>query len=102
MRPGHYKLLGNVTSFIPESHFLLTADTHNFVNGIRKYCQNKGSDYSYSPLKLEDLTINAAELNNQLSAHGYKENKLVAFPAQSNASGVQHSLKWIKKAHDLE
>ena len=29
------------------------------------------------------------------------ENKLFAFPAQSNVSGVKHDLGWIKKAQDL-
>ena len=32
--------------------------------------------------------------------HNDKKNKLFAYPAQSNVSGVQHSLAWINKAHD--
>ena len=48
----------------------------------------------------EDLTINDEDLTHQLSAYPGKKNKLFAFPAQSNASGVRHSLSWIKKAQE--
>jgi selenocysteine lyase/cysteine desulfurase len=97
---GALQIVGECYPFSTNSHLLLTADNHNSVNGIREYCQNKRGSYSYCPLNYDDLTINTDELNYQLSAHSCKENKLFAFPAQSNASGVQHSLAWIKKAHD--
>jgi len=97
---GALQIVGECYPFSPKSHFLLTADNHNSVNGIREYSQKKRGSYSYIPLNYDDLTINTEELNYQLSAHSCKKNKLFAFPAQSNASGVQHSLEWIKKAHE--
>ncbi len=95
------QIVGESYPFCSESHLLLTADNHNSVNGIREYCSNKGAGYSYSPMNYEDLTINEQELNKHLHTHSDKKNKLFAFPAQSNVSGVQHSLEWIKKAQQL-
>jgi molybdenum cofactor sulfurtransferase len=92
--------VGECYPFSPESHLLLTADNHNSVNGIREYCRNKRGSYSYSPMNYEDLTINEPELNKQLTSYPDKKNKLFAYPAQSNASGAQHSLTWIKKAQE--
>jgi molybdenum cofactor sulfurtransferase len=95
------QIVGECYPFSSESHFLLTADNHNSVNGIREYCRNKGAAYAYSSMNEESLSINEAELTRHLQAHADKKNKLFAFPAQSNASGVQHSLAWIKKAQEL-
>ena len=97
---GALQIVGECYPFSCESHFLLTADNHNSVNGIREYCRNKGASYAYSAMNYEDLSINEPELNKHLHAHPDKKNKLFAFPAQSNASGVQHSLAWIKKAQE--
>lgn len=97
---GALKIVGECYPFSSESHFLLTADNHNSVNGIREYSKKKGGSNTYCPLNYEDLTINYHELEKQLSAYGNKKNKIFAFPAQSNASGVQHSLEWIKRAQE--
>jgi len=97
---GALHIVAECYPFSSESHFLLTADNHNSVNGIREYCRSKGSGYTYSPMNYDDLSINEPELNKQLDAHQDKKNKLFAFPAQSNVSGVQHSLDWIKKAQE--
>ena len=94
------QIIGECYPFSSESHFLLTADNHNSVNGIREYCRNKGGGYTYTSMNYDDLTINEPELNKQLSSYPDKKNKLLAYPAQSNASGVQHSLEWIKKAQE--
>jgi molybdenum cofactor sulfurtransferase len=93
--------VGECYPFSSKSHLLLTVDNHNSVNGIREYCSSKGGSYSYSPLSYDDLTINAPELNKQLTSYIDKKNKLFAYPAQSNASGVQHSLAWVLKAKEL-
>jgi molybdenum cofactor sulfurtransferase len=86
--------------FSYNSHLLLTADNHNSVNGIRRYCRLKGGSHTYSPMHQKDLTIDEDALNKLLSSHSDKKNKLFAYPAQSNVSGVQHSLQWIKTAQD--
>jgi selenocysteine lyase/cysteine desulfurase len=46
----------------------------------------------------EELSINKEHLDAGLQGHANKKNKLFAYPAQSNASGVKHSLSWIKRA----
>lgn len=97
---GALKIVGECYPFSCDSHLLLTADNHNSVNGIREYCLSKGGEVSYSPMYAEDLRINEAELKKHLAAHHNEKNKLFAFPAQSNVSGVQHSLPWIKKAQE--
>ena len=97
---GALQIVGECYPFSIGSHFLLTADNHNSVNGIREYCLNKGGKHSYCPMNYEDLTINEDALNKQLNLHRDKKNKLFAFPAQSNVSGVQHSLLWIGKAQE--
>ena len=94
---GALQIVGECYPF-SGGHLLLTADNHNSVNGIREYCKKRGGTYSYCPMNNEDLSIDEAMLTTQLSACSGKKARLVAFPAQSNASGVKHSLGWIKKA----
>ena len=97
---GALQIVGECYPFSTASHLLLTADNHNSVNGIREYCRNKGGNFTYAPMNHEDLSIDEAELTRQLHSHDDKEHRLFAYPAQSNVSGVQHSLSWIEKAHD--
>ncbi len=95
---GALHIVGECYPFSPASHLLLTTDNHNSVNGIREYCRIKGGRFTYTAMNPEDLSINEAELIRQLHSNRDKENKLFAYPAQSNVSGVQHSLSWIQKA----
>jgi selenocysteine lyase/cysteine desulfurase len=95
------KIVGECYPFSSDGHFLLTADNHNSVNGIRDYCSRKNCCYTYVAMNNEDLSINEGELNKQLHAYADKKNKLFAYPAQSNASGTKHSLEWIKTAQRL-
>ena len=98
---GALKIVGECYPFEKNSFLLLLADNHNSVNGIREYCANKGGQFEYSPIHYEDLTIDDAKLEELLNAHVESSNKLFAFPAQSNVSGVKHDLDWIKRAQDL-
>ncbi|HCX24825.1 MAG: cysteine desulfurase [Flammeovirgaceae bacterium] len=97
---GALKIIGESYPFHRKSHFLLPFDNHNSVNGIREYAKHNGASYSYSPLNYEDLRFNEEQLLQNLQGHQDKTNKLFAYPAQSNVSGVQHSLKWVKIAQD--
>lgn len=94
------KIIGECYPFTAGSQLLLTSDNHNSVNGIREYCRIKGGSYTYSRMNYEDLSINEDELTLLLDSFWDKKTKLFAYPAQSNVSGIQHSLKWIQKAHD--
>jgi molybdenum cofactor sulfurtransferase len=97
---GALQIVGECYPFCPGSHFLLTADNHNSVNGIREYCRNKGGELTYSPMNCDDLSINEAELTKNLASFPDATPKLFAYPAQSNVSGTKHSLHWVKQAHD--
>lgn len=79
---------------------MLLSNNHNSVNGIREYATNRGASFKYTSLQYEDLRIAEDELNHDLDAHADAKNKLFAFPAQSNVSGVKHDLNWIAKAQE--
>lgn len=97
---GALKIIGESYPFDENSHFLLPFDNHNSVNGIREYAKHKGAGYSYSPLNVENLRFDESSLRGNLGQYQSKQNKLFAYPAQSNVSGVKHSLKWIEEAHE--
>lgn len=98
---GALKIVGESYPFNAKSHFLLLADNHNSVNGIRQFCLAKGGTVTYAPIYYENLRMDENFILEKLEEQGDYENKLFAFPAQSNVSGVKHDLSWIKKAQDL-
>lgn len=90
------KIISECYPFDNRGQFLMCTDNHNSVNGIREYARAKNCPFTYSPLE-KDLRINSQPLLSNLSSlEG--NNKLFAFPAQSNVSGVKHDLRWINKA----
>lgn len=95
------KIVGECYPFNENSNLLLLADNHNSVNGIREYCRKKGGKFKYCPVQYEDLMINETELLEDLKSCPESENKLFAYPAQSNVSGVKHDLNWIETASSL-
>ena len=95
------KIVGESYPFNEKSHFLLLADNHNSVNGIRQFCLSKGGKVTYAPIYYQDLRMDENFVMEKLQETENYENKLFAFPAQSNVSGVKHDLGWIKKAQDL-
>ncbi|MGK0391376.1 MAG: molybdenum cofactor sulfurtransferase [Maribacter sp.] len=94
------KIVGECYPFDKDGHFLLSFDNHNSVNGIREFAKNRGSSYQYAPLDITNLRMSESKLEECLNEHDDKKNKLFAFPAQSNVSGVKHPLKWIKTAQE--
>lgn len=97
---GSLKLVGESYPFTQQSHYLLTYDNHNSVNGIREYARAKGAKINYIPVLLPDLQVDQEELRCQLKNKNPEADSLFAFPAQSNFSGVQHSLDWIAIAKE--
>ncbi|MBA80164.1 MULTISPECIES: aminotransferase class V-fold PLP-dependent enzyme [unclassified Leeuwenhoekiella] len=95
---GALKIVGECYPFQPGSEYLLFADNHNSVNGIREYCKSKGGNYRYVPMQIEDLRVENEFLEEALSIPYTGSNRLFAYPAQSNVSGVQHDLAWVSKA----
>jgi molybdenum cofactor sulfurtransferase len=94
------KLVGESYPFGPGDTYLLTFDNHNSVNGIREFARAKGAVIHYSPVLPPEMRIDEEKLTNFLEFKKTGGNNLFAFPAQSNFSGVQHSLDWIERAHE--
>jgi molybdenum cofactor sulfurtransferase len=92
------KLVGESFPFAPGSRYLLTFDNHNSVNGIREFARAKGAIVSYAPLVIPELRLDVARLDNLLDEADPERANLFAFPAQSNFSGVKHSLEIVEKA----
>ena len=88
------KLVAESYPFQPESTFLLSADNHNSVNGIREYARRGGARVRYIPLDDELRLLDAQAIIESESDRG----GLLAFPAQSNFSGVRHPLAFVAKA----
>jgi molybdenum cofactor sulfurtransferase len=94
---GALKLLAESYPFGRGGRYLLTADNHNSVNGIREFARRRGADVAYAPIVAPDLRLDEQELERLLDEPVVGP-KLFAFPAQSNFTGVQHSLRWIAAA----
>jgi molybdenum cofactor sulfurtransferase len=96
---GALKLVGESYPFGPGGHFLLLFDNHNSVNGIREFAHAKGAEVTYIPVRPPDMRVNGAALAAHLARGQCSDrHRLFAYPAQSNFSGVQHSLDWIAQA----
>ena len=95
------KLVGEAYPFAPGGRYLLTADNHNSVNGIREFAAAKGAEVDYAPLTVPELRIDRAALSARLAEGGARTRtgNLFAFPAQSNFSGVKHPLDLVAEAN---
>lgn len=83
---GAIRLVGESFPFGPDRPLVLSADNHNSVNGIREYARRLGAPTVYVPLIAPDLRVDADLLERALDGPP----GLLALPAQSNYSGVQH------------
>ncbi|MCA9988335.1 MAG: aminotransferase class V-fold PLP-dependent enzyme [Anaerolineales bacterium] len=97
---GALKLLGESYPFEQDGQYLLTFDNHNSVNGIREYAVHHNARVQYAPISLPDLGLNEATMRALLTEPATGPNRLFAFPAQSNFSGVQHDLAWVNFARE--
>jgi molybdenum cofactor sulfurtransferase len=91
------KLVGESYPFSPSGTFLLTFDNHNSVNGIREFAKSHGASVTYIPIIPPDMRADVRFLENALH-EPRSGDRLFAYPAQSNFSGVQHPLEWIAAA----
>ena len=92
------KLVGESYPFGLGGRLLLTTDNHNSVNGLREFATKGGASVAYAPLTRPELRIDVTALDALLAqADGARPN-LMAFPAQSNFSGVKHPLALIASA----
>nr|MBC8496386.1 aminotransferase class V-fold PLP-dependent enzyme [Chloroflexota bacterium] len=95
---GGFKLVGEAYPFGPGGRFLPVYDNHNSVNGIREFARSKGAAVTYVPTVLPELRLDGEALEIELDRVQTDGFNLFAYPAQSNFSGVQHSLDWIARA----
>ncbi len=98
---GALKLVGEAYPFAPGGRYLPAFDNHNSVNGIREFARAKGAQVTYLPLVLPEMRLDEAALARELEQTRPGSHNLLAYPAQSNFSGVQHPLEWIERAHAL-
>ena len=98
---GALKLVGESYPFGDGDQFLLTFDNHNSVVGIRAFDRVKRASTRYVPVEPPAMRVSDATLDAFLRGSPESPNKLFAFPAQSNFSGVQHPLEWIELAQEL-
>jgi molybdenum cofactor sulfurtransferase len=95
---GALRLVGEAYPFHPGDRFLLTFDNHNSVNGIREFARARGAETTYVPSIAPDLRVDEELLPRYLTDTAGDHHNLLAYPAQSNFSGVQHPLEWIGQA----
>jgi selenocysteine lyase/cysteine desulfurase len=93
------RLVGEAYRFGTGGTFALTADNHNSVNGIREFARRKGARVVYVPVTAPELRLDRATMTHVLRGATTGAYNLVAFPAQSNFSGVQHGLDLVDEAH---
>ena len=89
------KLVGEAYPFSADGEYLLTFDNHNSVNGIREFARARRCPTTYAPIVLPEMRLDDGVLASHLARRGDGGQRLFAYPAQSNFSGVQHSLDWI-------
>jgi molybdenum cofactor sulfurtransferase len=94
---GALRLVGEAFPFRPGSRFVLSADNHNSVNGIREFAARRGAEVRYVPL---DSELRLHGVNAALGDADPRHPHLFAFPAQSNFSGVRHPLHLVREARE--
>lgn len=94
---GALKLVGESFPFAPGGRFLASADNHNSVNGIREFARARGARVDYAPLAVPALRLDLPAVRALLEEDDAGE-RLFAFPAQSNFTGVKHPLELVEEA----
>ncbi|WP_131740885.1 aminotransferase class V-fold PLP-dependent enzyme [Actinomadura roseirufa] len=90
------RLVGEAYPFGRGSRLVLTGDNHNSVNGIREFAKARGARVVQLPVRGPDLRVGDGEVRAALG----RGRGLLAYPAQSNFTGVQHPLEWVAAAHE--
>jgi selenocysteine lyase/cysteine desulfurase len=122
---GACRLVGESYPFRRGGRLVLTADNHNSVNGIREFARARGARVEYVPLTAAELRVEESDVlavlsrtrlsrtvlsrtglsrtglsRTGISPAGGGRPGLFAYPAQSNFSGVQHPLDWVRRAQE--
>jgi molybdenum cofactor sulfurtransferase len=97
---GAIKLVAEAYPFGPEGRLVLTSDNHNSVNGMREFARASGATTTYVPSTTPSLRVEDSSIEFCIRQGRRGQPNLLAYPAQSNLSGVQHPLTWIEHAHE--
>jgi selenocysteine lyase/cysteine desulfurase len=111
---GACRLVGEAYPFGPRTRLVLTWDNHNSINGIREFARSRGAITRYVPFCPPELRVDDDAIRQALTEPSpfgaarrvarrraaAPRRGLLAYPAQSNFSGVQHPLRWIRTAHE--
>ncbi|WP_106585709.1 aminotransferase class V-fold PLP-dependent enzyme [Murinocardiopsis flavida] len=106
---GACRMVGEAYPFRAGTRFVQLVDNHNAVNGIREFARAQGAaietvGLAEADLRGDDDAMHAA-LRSPASRFGMLRRRsgetrgLLAYPAQSNFTGVRHPLGWIEAAH---
>ena len=91
------RLVAESFRFGADSPLVLSVDNHNSVNGVREFARRAGAPVVSLPLD-DELRLSDPQGRLRGSA---RRGGLLAFPAQSNFSGVRHPLQLIADAQAL-
>ncbi len=97
---GALKLVGEAYPFRKGGCFALSADNHNSVNGIREFAAAKNAEVVYLPLSDDGLRLRRDVVLDTLADQRWHADRLFAFPAQSNFTGVKHPLDLVSIAQE--
>jgi selenocysteine lyase/cysteine desulfurase len=97
---GALRLVGESYPFRRGARLVLTADNHNSVIGIREFARKRGARVTYVPLTAPELRARDTDMSAALSRGRGSRRGLVAYPAQSNFTGVRHPLGWVRRAQE--
>jgi selenocysteine lyase/cysteine desulfurase len=99
------RLVGEAFPFRAGSRFVLAADDHNSVNGIREFARARGGSVEVLPLDdrlrlaaPDDPGARGRTFEAIVEAAPPTAPSLFAYPAQSNFSGVRHPLDLVARA----
>jgi molybdenum cofactor sulfurtransferase len=94
---GALRLVGESYPFSPDGRYVQLLDDHNSVNGLREFARSKGAKIRLVRIATPAMRADTADLTDALADYSDSPH-LFAYPAQSNFTGVQHSLDWIAQA----
>lgn len=94
---GALKIVGESYPFSNDAVYIYCKDNHNSVLGIKEFAYSKGADVDVVSLN-NGFFLNEADLYAHFDTYKDKTNKLLAFPAQSNSTGIKHPLSNIAQA----
>ena len=89
---GAIRLVAEAYPWTSATSLVLAADNHNSVNGMREHARRAGAPVHVLPL---DAALRIAPQALDAVPEG---DALLAFPAQSNFSGVRHPLALVERA----